>query len=242
MEIQKSGKTMTIQTVKQVPTPVLVVGGVVGTAAIVAVGYAALTLFSVAVTGLTYAVFGVIILAFWVMWPTFLRALRIARIRIDDQVTKANPIEALEDNLSTFREQINERKELIAKAAGAVEMMKRTFEKQQSRMTPEKRQEWLGIINTRSQMIKQAEEKIDVLIKEYRDYQLVIESARAELLMAEADSTFASAMSETSNGKYGVSKTTETALNEVSRRVGESRKNLELSTRSIESLTEIRAV
>lgn len=215
--------------------PVLIGGGVAGTAVILGIGVVLIQVLNVMVTLTTIIALGVVLVAFYIMFPLIIRSLMMARRVMDKKLTEANPVLALEENLVVFRRDIEERRAKVQQAAGELEVVKRTFSEHEKNLSEEKKIEWLTKINTRAQAVKKAEDHIRKYIKEYEEYKLIVAGARAEVAMADADNSMARALSATGENIEFSAKTTD-ALNAVSLRVGAASKAMEMSLSELDSV------
>lgn len=223
--IMKSAKT--IEVVKSVPKPVLVVGAVVGVVAIPVVSYILIAALGLAITAVKLGVIAAIVGAFLYMWPVVVRAMYMGRKNLDNALTRADPITALQLKRQEFAESINTRRALVSDAAGALGVYRRTFEENKKNLSPEKIAMFEANIQKRSDAVQAAREGVKLLEMEYTNFEMKIKEAEAEMRLAEADKKLAGSLARTGETGF-LSETTTVALDEITRRVESAAMELDM--------------
>lgn len=212
---------------KSVPKPVLIGGLVLGVVAIPVISYVLIAALGLAITTVKLGVIGLLIFAFVYMWPVILKGLYTARSNMDDAITRADPATALKLKKQEFARVINERRQLVADAAGALGVYKRTFEENKSSLSEERKQHYIQNIEKREQAVGVARTAVKKLEKEYARFEEKIQEAEAELRLAEADKQLAGSLAKTGD-VAALSDTTRVALDEITRRVESAAMQLDM--------------
>lgn len=212
--------------------PMIVGGLVIGTLALVALGAAAVAVFQVTLTAVTVGAYVAVIAAFWFLWPALVYSLRVARLRIEDAVTRGNPLEALELERGQFEELIKSKTDQLANASGELRNFERLYQGSKADLPEERRLEWENQISSRQTAYQTAQRRLDELKGQLVDFDKQIKTARAELQMAEADASLAQALNRT-GVTPDLSRKTRTAIDSITKEIGRSSAKLEEALKEV---------
>jgi len=215
------------------PRPVVIGGGlIVGTLGLIALGGAAVAVFNVALTLVTVVLWAVVIAAFWFLWPALVLTLKIGRIKAEDAVTRANPLEALELQRSEFAQTISAAQSQLAGVAGQMESVQRTFETTRADLTPDRVQVWTEQLQKRREAYDLVVHRIDEMKAQLSTFDRQLKTARAEITMADADTGLGNALSR---GKQApdLSRTSQVAFDSINQQIGSSAAALDLALRNV---------
>ncbi len=211
----------------------LVVGGLIaGTLGLVVIAAAAVALFQVALTAVTVVAWVVVVAAFWYLWPALVYSLQVGRLRLEDAVTRANPLEALELERQNFAQLIQSKTAQLAAAGGELKNVERVFAESQGDLSVERREAWSAQIENRKTAYATAQQRLDDLRVKLTAFDREIKVARAEMQMADADASLAKALDK-SGVTPDLSRKTRTAVESITKEIGQSSALLEEALRAV---------
>jgi len=214
--------------------PALVAGGLIaGTLALLAAALIAFAVFSLVLTAVSVLALVVLIVAFWFFWPALVYALKIGQIKAQDAVTKANPLEALQLQRDQFAQQIGTARQQLAGANGELVNMERQFQDHRAHLTLERVATWQAQMDARRAAYQQAEDRLKEMGVQLGSFDRQLDTARAEMGMAQADSALGKALSASVGTPPDLSRTSKVAFESIRREIGRSSALLDLTLKKI---------
>lgn len=207
-------------------------GLVTGTLALLAAGLLAFAVFSLVLTAVSVVALVTLIVAFWFFWPALIHALKIGQIKTQDLITRANPLEALQLQRNQFAQRIESAREQLATASGELLNMERHFQDHQAHLTPGRVASWQAQMDTRRAAYQRAEDRLREMGVQLGSFDRQLDTARAEMSMALADSALGKALSA-SGGTPDFSRTSQLAFESIRREIGRSSALLDLTLKEI---------
>jgi len=215
------------------PRPVLVGGGLaVGTVGLVAAGAVLVAALHLVVTLITLLALGAVVVAFWIFWPSFVYALQVGRLKAENAVTTANPLEALQMERDRFAGQISDAGQQLARANGEMENMRRQFGRTQADLAPEQIITWKQRIAQREATYGQAQGRLSEMKEKLADFDRQLRGARAEMGMAAADDALGASLSASNAPE--LSSRSQLAFESISREIGRSSAMLDQALQAVE--------
>lgn len=192
------------------------VGGVL---ALVALGAAAIAVFHVALTTVTVAAYILAVVAFVVLWPSIMLALRAARTKVAEGVARALPLETLMVQRSDMEKLIQNKGQQLANARGYMQDFRRTIDESRGVLPDADIVRWEEELRSGEAALEQARQYHLTLQEDLREFDLVIKKARVDIRLAEARGNMAQAL-QMAQLSPTEQHTTEAALSEITRRAG----------------------
>ncbi len=210
------------------PSPFLTIGGIlVGLGIIAALPF----LLNLALNVVTLGALGVMGLAFIRLWPAITLGLAQMGMKAEEAVVRMSPLETLELEKQRVRQEVLNASAKVDQAAGALEAMRRRFEENKSRFSPEKLTSWDTKIKARDEGLVMVKDALGVMRDKYRQVEQIVEEAKADLAMAEADTSMAKALGDASADPTS-SRRFDMALDQIKRVTGSAESSFETAMRS----------
>lgn len=213
--------------------PVLITAGlIVGTLALIMAGVIVFAVFSLVLTAVSVLALVTLIVAFWVFWPALIHALKIGQLKVQDAVTRANPLEALHLQREDFAQRIQAARAQLAGANGELVNMERQLQDHRAHLTPERAAAWQDQLNARRAAYQRAEDRLKDMGAQLGSFDQQLGTARAEMSLAQADSALGKALSA-SGAAPDLSRTSQVAFESLRREIGRSSALLDLALKEI---------
>ena len=208
-------------------------GLLTGTLALFTAGWLAFVVFSLVLTVVSVMALVTLIVAFWFFWPALVHALKIGRIKTQDSITRANPLEALHLQRDQFSQRIAAAREQLATASGELVNMERQFQDHRAHLTLERVATWQAQMDARRAAYQQAEDRLKEMGVQLGSFDRQLDTARAEMGMAQADSALGKALSASVGTPPDLSRTSKVAFESIRREIGRSSALLDLTLKEI---------
>jgi len=218
-------------------SPALVIGGIVGGLALMgAAGAIAVTVFGVALKVVTVATYAVMGLALIRLWPAIALGIAQMGLRAEEAVVRMSPLQTLELEKQRVRQEIEKSSSRVDEAAGALEALKRRYAENKPRFSADKQTAWEQRINDRQEGLKLVKDALADMREKYRQVETIVEEAKADLAMAEADSSMAQALGNAQTDPTQ-SRRFDLALDQIKRITGAAESSFETAMRAYQEKT-----
>ncbi|GAA5501244.1 hypothetical protein Dxin01_00976 [Deinococcus xinjiangensis] len=180
---------------------------------------AAVALFHVAVTTVTFAALGVAALAIIILMPALLMALNAGRIRAKETVARAMPLETLILQRNQFEKLIQDKGRQLSEANGHLEDFRRLIDSNRKDMDAGDIERWEQDLQVSREAFARAQTHLTDLRSDLGEFDRQIKKARIDTQLAQAKGNVASALQQ-ANLSAEDQHVTESALSEIARRAG----------------------
>lgn len=220
------------------PSPLLLWGGLlIGLGLLGAAGALALTLFGVALKVITVAAYAVMIIALIRLWPQIALAIAQVGLKAEESLVRMNPLETLELEKQAAAREVQVASARVDEAAGALEALKRRFQESKSKFSADKIASWEERIKDREDGLRFVKDALKDMREQYNKVVLIIEEAKADVAMAEADSSLAEALGNagkdpTENRRFDL------ALDQIKRITGSAQSSFDTAMRTYQEKTQ----
>lgn len=208
-------------------TPVKAVGyGVGGILSVAMLGGAAMAAFHVAATAVTVGASAVALLAAGILSPAIIQGLKTARVKVRETTARALPIETLIQQRQEFENVINDKAQQLAQAHGYLQDMRRQIDQNRTDMDAAQLSTWEHDLQVSTEALAQADGRLGELREQAREFDRQIKKARIDLQLSQTKGQIARSMNQaqlSAEERHA----SESALSEISRRMGQSQAALE---------------
>lgn len=219
------------------PSPALVWGGIIGGLAAMGVGAAvAVQVFAIAPTVISLAAYGVMGLALIRLWPAIALGLANMGLKAEEAVVRMSPLETLETEKQRVRQEVERASSRVDEAAGALEALRRRYLENKPRFSPEKQASWEERIKDRESGLVLVKDALKDMRDKYRQVETIVEEAKADLAMAEADTSMAKALGD-AQADPTQSRRFDLALDQIKRITGSAESSFDTAMRAYQEKT-----
>ncbi len=214
------------------PSQVLVWGGVLGGLAVMGVGAAvAVQIFEIAPKIISLAAYGVMGLALVRLWPAIALGLTNLGLKAEETVVRMSPLETLETEKQRVRQEVERASGRVDEAAGALEALRRRYTENKTRFSGDKQANWEERIKDRESGLVMVKDALKDMRDKYRQVETIVEEAKADLAMAEADSSMAKALGD-AQADPTQSRRFDLALDQIKRITGAAESSFDTAMRA----------
>lgn len=186
---------------------------------LVALAGAAVALFNVALTTVTFLAFGVAALAVLILMPALLQALSAGRVRAKEEVARAMPLETLIAQRRQFEELITAKAGQLQAANGHLTDFQRLIDANRGNMDAADTARWEADLQVSQEAFARAQTHLTDLRADLAEFDRQIQKARIDTQLAQAKGNVAAALQQADLSAED-QHVTESALSEIARRAG----------------------